>query len=211
METMSANRGISVGIIDIGIGTWASQLNIIRFLGYEAETVNEPEGLESFSHIILPGVGNFARAIEKLDSKGWRDSITNYAATGSKLLGVCLGMQLLGNSSEEGPGAGLGLLDFASISLSQDGPRRVPNIGWGKVHPKNNNQLLQNLGNDPRFYFVHSFAVPAQVDSAVGISQHNSEFASVVSKGNISGVQFHPEKSHRFGMRLFENFLIQDR
>ena len=206
---MSGHTQVSVGIIDLGIGTWASQVNIIRFMGYKVETVIDPRNLPEFTHAILPGVGNFARAAERLNSNGWRESIREYADNGSKLLGVCLGMQLLGQSSEEGPGSGLGLLDFECTTLDSDGLRRVPNIGWGRVQSTVNHSLLRDLGDNSRFYFSHSYSVPAGVDSTVGITEHNSIFSSVVAKGNISGVQFHPEKSHRYGMRLFENFLNQ--
>ncbi len=206
---MSGHSQVSVGIIDLGIGTWASQVNIIRYMGYKVETVMDPIHLSKFTHVILPGVGNFAKAAEKLNSNGWRESIKGYAENGSKLLGVCLGMQLLGKSSEEGPGVGLGVLDFNCRILDSEGLRRVPNIGWGQIQSTQDHPLLRDLGENARFYFSHSYSVPAGLDSTVGTTEHNSIFSSAISRDNVSGVQFHPEKSHRYGMRLLENFLNQ--
>jgi len=210
VNTMVSSANPRVGVVDADIGTWPSSIKMIDSLGYSVNRVSDPSALGSFSHIVLPGVGNFEYASRKLQDNGWMEALRSYADKGKALLGICLGMQLLGNSSEEGSGQGLGLLDFASAKLSVVGPRRVPNIGWAKVTPTSDNSLLRNFEDEARFYFVHSYAVPKDAPSAIGLSMHNDQFSSVVASGNIAGVQFHPEKSHRFGMKLFENFLEQD-
>jgi imidazole glycerol-phosphate synthase subunit HisH len=198
---------LNVGVVDAGIGTWPSSIKMIDSLGYRVSRVSQPQDLNSFTHIVLPGVGNFEAASRKLEEGGWMEAIRNVAQLGKPLLGICLGMQLLGNSSEEGQGHGLGLLDFRSERLEAVGPRRVPNIGWASVEQVRKHDLFRDFEAEARFYFVHSYAVPENAPSCLGITLHNNEFASVVSHENVIGVQFHPEKSHRFGMKLFENFL----
>lgn len=198
-----------VGVVDAGIGTWTSIINMLSHMGLSAHRANSTESLESFSHLILPGVGNFQSATIVLEKEGWKDAVLDYAQTGKPVLGVCLGMQLLGIGSEEGAGSGLGLLNFSASALSQGGPRRVPNFGWARLEPQIEHPLLSDFEPDARFYFVHSYAVPSTSDDSIATSMHNDKFSSVVGKDNVLGVQFHPEKSHRFGMKLFENFVGQ--
>jgi glutamine amidotransferase len=198
---------VKVGVIDAGMGTWPSTINMVSAIGFEAERVNEPEDAMKFTHLVMPGVGSFQAGSQKLASTGWLDAARDFASSGKSLLGICLGMQLLGASSEEGQGRGLDVLSFSSERLQVGGSRKIPNIGWATVQSTTDHPLLRNLGDDARFYFVHSFAVPVETKETIGITQHNEPFTSVVAKGNVMGVQFHPEKSSRFGMRLFENFL----
>jgi glutamine amidotransferase len=195
-----------VGIVHSGIGTTASMLNMFRHIGVDAELTREPSSLAAYSHLVLPGVGHFSEGSRRLADGGWVDPILAFAQTGKPVLGVCLGMQLLGESSEEGAGEGLGLLPFSLKKLPADAGVPVPHMGWNTLTEADDSSGLLEMDDDARFYFVHSFAVDASDPSALAITQHGREFASVVGRDNVQGVQFHPEKSHRFGMALLSNF-----
>lgn len=196
-----------VGVVDYGVGTWTSVVNMLDSIGVNAVSCQDPNQLTKFSHIILPGVGNFSVAAGQLDRMAWRHYLTERVSAGVPLLGICLGMQLLGATSEESAGNGLGLIPFASKKLSKDGTLRVPHMGWNSVEIQSEHSIFTGWMPDFRFYFVHSFAVPISGESTIGVSIHNEPFSSVVAKENLVGVQFHPEKSHRFGKRLLENFV----
>jgi glutamine amidotransferase len=196
-----------VGVVDYGVGTWASVINMLGTSGIEAAPCVDPRSLSRFSHIILPGVGNFSVAETELKKRGWSQAILNRVASGVPTLGICLGMQLLGEGSEESLGNGLGVMPFRSRKLSEEGTLRVPHMGWNTVEIQSDHKIFAGWTDEFRFYFVHSYAVPLIGDSTIGISMHNEPFSSVVAKDNVVGVQFHPEKSHRFGKKLLENFV----
>ena len=201
-----ASESVLVGVVDYGIGTWTSVVNMLDSIGVDGESCGDPEQIDRFSHLILPGVGNFSVASSRLDTLGWRSALTARAEFGIPFLGICLGMQLLGTGSSEGEGEGLSLLNFKSEPLSSDGDLRVPHIGWNTVRETSEHQIFNGWTEEFRFYFVHSFAVSASCPESIGITEHNMPFSSVVAKGNIVGVQFHPEKSHKYGQRLLSNF-----
>ena len=195
-----------VGIVHSGIGTTASMLNMFRHIGCQAELAVTPDGLDRYSHLVLPGVGHFSEGSGRLASGGWREPIIEFARTGKPLLGVCLGMQLLGTGSDEGPGEGLGLLPIRLQKLESKPGTPVPHMGWNTVATVRAPSQLLDDDEDARYYFVHSFAASATSPEAQGITQYGVPFASVVGHDNVYGVQFHPEKSHRFGMSLLRNF-----
>jgi glutamine amidotransferase len=199
--------GPNVGVVNYGIGTWTSVVNMLESIGVQAESCSTPETLSSFTHIVLPGVGNFSVAALTLEHQGWPSAIKTFSLTGKPVLGICLGMQLLGEESSESPGKGLGLMRFGSKKLSEEGKFRVPHMGWNTVEIQSDHKIFAGWTDEFRFYFVHSYAVPLIGDSTIGISMHNEPFSSVVAKDNVVGVQFHPEKSHRFGKKLLENFV----
>lgn len=201
---MSSNSYI--GVVDYGVGTWTSVVNMLDSIGVVGESCANPDELSRYSHVILPGVGNFSAATARLNALGWRGALQAKAASGVPILGICLGMQLLGSGSEEGEGEGLSLLDFRTEKLSNSGDFRVPNIGWNVVQRKADHAIFQGWTDDFRFYFVHGFAVPESCPDSIGTTVHNNRFTSVVAKDNIVGVQFHPEKSHKYGQRLIQNF-----
>jgi len=196
-----------VGVINYGVGTWTSVVNMLGTLGLDAEPCKDPDSLLRFSHIILPGVGNFSIAATVLKEMGWTEAIQDRISAGIPTLGICLGMQLLGEGSEESPGEGLGRMHFRSKKLSEEGGLRVPHMGWNTVEIQSDHKIFSGWTNEFRFYFVHSYAVPIIDNTTIGSSMHNETFSSVVAKENVVGVQFHPEKSHRFGMKLLENFV----
>jgi glutamine amidotransferase len=196
-----------VGVIDYQVGTWTSVVNMLEIIGAQASVCEDPEELSKFTHVVLPGVGNFFEASTKLDELGWRGPLLAKIESGAPTLGICLGMQLLGKSSEESVGDGLGVMNFKSALLSNDGPLRVPHMGWNSVQSESYHPIFKELSSDSRFYFVHSFAVPETSEDAVGYSAHNQVFTSVVARDNVVGVQFHPEKSRGYGKKLLENFV----
>jgi|688.fasta_scaffold323399_2 glutamine amidotransferase len=196
-----------IGVINYNIGTWTSVVNMLDAIGVRAVSCSNPDELSEFSHIVLPGVGNFYTASEQLDRLGWREPIKEIIKSGTPTLGICLGMQLLGQSSEESEGNGLGVLDFRSELLSNEGPFRVPHMGWNSVQDLSNHSIFDGWRPDSRFYFVHSFAVPVGSPDAIGHTNHNQLFTSIVAKENVVGVQFHPEKSRDYGRKLLENFV----
>jgi imidazole glycerol-phosphate synthase subunit HisH len=196
-----------VAIVNSGIGTTASMLNMFRHIGADAEVVNDSSKLDAYSHLVLPGVGHYTEGSRRLAEGGWNEHIVEFARTGKPVLGVCLGMQLLGETSEEGPGDGLGLIPFDLIKLPSDTGLPIPHMGWNTIVGRTKPSALLELEEEPRFYFVHSFAVDADNPYALATTEYGQRFASVVGRDNVTGVQFHPEKSHRFGMALLRNFV----
>jgi imidazole glycerol-phosphate synthase subunit HisH len=196
-----------VGVVNFGVGTWTSVVNMLESIGVDGQSCTDPQELDRFTHLILPGVGNFSAASSRLDALGWRQALIDSAARGTPLLGICLGMQLLGSESQEGEGTGLNLLDFLSEQLSTEGPLRTPHIGWNTVEQSSNHPIFKDWTEDSRFYFVHSFAVSNSCPDSIGTTSHNQPFTSIVAKKNIVGVQFHPEKSHKHGQTLLSNFV----
>ena len=200
-------------IIDYGMGNVPSILNMIRKAGGNAIISSEPEVIEGACALILPGVGSFDNAIEKLRKSGL-EKIIKQRILDDKVpfLGICLGMHLLFDSSEEGNQKGLGLIpglvkrfDFSDASMKS---LKIPHMGWNLVIPKARCKLFHDLGNEPRFYFVHSYHVVCEDPThQVATSFYGYDFACAIQKDNIYAVQFHPEKSHKFGMKLFRNFL----
>lgn len=195
-----------LGVANYGVGTWAAVVNMSETLGIDAMACHSPDALDEFSHLIIPGVGNYGRATGLINSGGWRDAITSFAVSGKPTLGICLGMQLLGLGSDEAEGEGLGLISFRTEKMSNEGDLRTPHMGWNSVEPVSDHPIFDCWDRDFRFYFVHSYAVPENATESIGLTRHNQKFSSMVAKDNILGVQFHPEKSRRFGMKLLENF-----
>jgi imidazole glycerol-phosphate synthase subunit HisH len=198
-------------VIDYGMGNPGSIQNMIRKVGGDCVISNQPEEVAAADALILPGVGSFDHGVEKLTQGGYTDALnTAVISRGVPFLGICLGMQLLFRSSEEGARAGLGWIDgdVRRFNFTEnETTHKVPHMGWNDV-TSTGNQFLGNANEELRFYFVHSFHGccddPTQV---MAYSHYGYDFVSAVARENILGVQFHPEKSHRFGMHLFRNFL----
>lgn len=185
-------------------------LNMFRHIGVEAEVTPDPSQLDRFTHVVLPGVGHYSEGSRLLSDGGWRGPIAAFAASGRPLLGVCLGMQLLGEGSDEGAGEGLGLLPFRMTLIPSAPGVPVPHMGWNTLtpvaHADRRPAGVIDAESDSRYYFVHSYAAPADSPVAVATTSYGSDFASAVGRDNIVGAQFHPEKSHRFGMALLRRF-----
>lgn len=199
-----------VGIINYGLGNLGSIQNMLKVIGEKSIISSNPEELDKCDRYILPGVGAFDAGMKKLNETGLADYIKEKAnKEKNPILGICLGMQLLGRKSEEGTLPGLGLIPFDNIRFRLDDiDLKVPHMGWDIVEFKQDNPLLSGLEGTQRYYFVHSYH--AQCDSKENVLMtcaYGYEFAASVVKDNIMGVQFHPEKSHDFGMALLRNFV----
>lgn len=202
---------MTIGVIDIDIGNIGSVFNMLKRLGVPSFAVTKPEDLVKADRIILPGVGHFSAGMKKLNDSGLAVALTEAVQKQGKLvLGICLGMQLLGEHSDEGDAKGLGWIkakvkrfDTARMQETQ----KIPHIGWTDVVLAKPSPLASLLESDPRFYFVHSYHMvcddPADV---LFTAEYGYPFTAAVAHDNVFGVQFHPEKSHVYGMKLLEGF-----
>jgi glutamine amidotransferase len=200
-----------IGIINLGLGNLKSIINVIDAIGGESLLISNPDDLIKFDKLILPGVGYFAEGVQKLKDTGfWNLILKDVIDNDKMLLGICLGMQLLCQHSEEGNVNGLGLVDATvkKFNFSDNLSLKVPHMGWNKVRISRENQLLPMDEEERRFYFVHSYkVVPNKPDISIGQSDYGGEFCAAFQQGNVFGVQFHPEKSHRFGKALIKRFV----
>jgi imidazole glycerol-phosphate synthase subunit HisH len=201
-----------ITIVDYGMGNLGSVVNMFRRIGYVANVAYDVETIFKAEKLLLPGVGSFGTAMKLIDGKGLR-GVLNEKALIEKIpvLGICLGMQLLTRSSEESPGIkGLGWIpaETKRFKFPEKDKMRVPHMGWNAVSLPKISPLTTEFATEPRFYFVHSYFV--EVDdpqNSIMRTTYGVSFDSGIQKENIYGTQFHPEKSHKFGMKLFENFV----
>ncbi len=196
-----------VGVIALGLGNIASVIRMLYWLEIPCAVVESPENISNFSHLLLPGVGHFTDGTSRL-TDSWRSKIYRCVHTGTPLLGICLGMQLLCTSSEEGAGEGLNYFSISFQRIPKHPNLRVPHMGWNEIMSSPDSLLLQGI-DSPRFYFVHSYYASGNDSACTGIANYGVSIAAVLERDNICGVQFHPEKSHRFGMQLLRNFVTQ--
>jgi imidazole glycerol-phosphate synthase subunit HisH len=193
-------------IVDYGMGNLYSVGNALAHLGQNWEVSPDPERIVQAERVILPGVGSFQEAAQRLQETGLADALRTYALKGRPLLGICLGMQLLAEWGEEGGlTPGLGLIPGTTARL-QTG-EKLPHVGWNHLAIRQSDPLLDDLPQNPYFYFVHSFVfTPQDPKHVVGDTAYGPEFCAMVRKDNLVGVQFHPEKSSAAGLRLLRNF-----
>jgi len=199
-----------ISIVDYGVGNLGSMLNMLRKIGAQAQLVSTPEQVERATKLVLPGVGSFGAGMAALRERGLVKPLRSKVRQDrTPLLGVCLGMQLLGRRSEEGQAEGLGLID-AEVRRLQPAPEsgcKVPHMGWSMLSPTRDGTLLRGLDARSRFYFCHSYhLVCADPADVLARAAYGGGFVAMVQHKNMVGVQFHPEKSHRFGMALLLNF-----
>jgi len=199
-----------VTIIDYGVGNLASIQNMLKKVGVSSQVSRDFDVILSASKIILPGVGAFDAAMEKINDLGLSPVIRDAAQKGSRILGICLGAQLLLEHSEEGVLEGLSLIKgkCAKFDAALLAPLKVPHMGWNDVHFKNPSHPLSRYNDmQPRFYFTHSYYLQCDnLDNVLATAVYGHEFACGIAQENIVGLQFHPEKSHVFGAQLFANF-----
>ncbi len=200
-----------ITIIDYGLGNIRAFLNLFKRLNIPARTATRASELADAEKLILPGVGAFDHATALLDASGMRPALDELVlGRRVPVLGICVGMQILAQRSDEGESGGLGWIPGAVRRFEPPPggtPLPLPHMGWNDVHPAKGNRLFVQLEDDARFYFLHSYyfdcARPADVSAQ---AEYGAPFACAVSAGNIHGVQFHPEKSHHWGTRLLQNF-----
>lgn len=196
-----------IAILDYGMGNRASVQNALTFLGHESVVTQDAATIASATHLILPGVGAFGDGMKAIRERGLDQVMAHEIAKGKPLLGICLGMQLLASKGEEGGlHDGLGFIPGIVRRLAA-GELRLPHVGWNDVTPKVGESLL--IGAEPHvFYFVHSFAlVPDDLQDVIATCEYGEPFVAGVRRGNVMGVQFHPEKSQGSGLGVLKNFL----
>ncbi len=201
-----------IAIVDYSMGNVGSIQRMLKKVGADSALTSNPDQLRSADKLILPGVGAFDAGMHHLRESGIKELLDDLVLEQHKpLLGICLGMQLLLDSSEEGTAAGLGWIPGRVQRFEwreNQKPLRIPHMGWNLVRPEDDSPLFHELDAQSRFYFVHSFfAVPQNISSRAAVTQYGFEFCCAVRQDQIFGVQFHPEKSHRCGLQLFRNFV----
>ncbi len=202
-----------IAIIDYGMGNIGSVSNMLKKIGRKSEITRDAEKILQADHIIVPGVGSFDTGMEQLEKLELVELIRQKALIDkTPILGICLGAQLMLNSSEEGHKQGLSLVDGEVIrfKLPIDSRLRIPNMGWNHITKVKSSPLVDLLPEEPRFYFVHSYHFNLKnPEDQLLTSEYDYSFCSAFQQENIMGVQFHPEKSHKFGMALLRNFTEQ--
>lgn len=191
--------------MDVGLGNVASVVNMLDRLGHKAECRRKPDGLTDSDRYVIPGVGAFDEGVRRLSEAGWYEHLRALPES-THVLGICLGMQLLGASSEEGTLDGLGRVraHFERFTVA---PLRVPHMGWNLVRPVNPDPIFDPDLPEWRYYFTHSYrAICDDPSVEIGRTRYGTDFVSAYRTGNTRGVQFHPEKSHRFGLSLLSRW-----
>ncbi|ACM93372.1 imidazole glycerol phosphate synthase, glutamine amidotransferase subunit [Nautilia profundicola AmH] len=199
---------MKIGIVDYNMGNLASVNNAFKKIGTEAEIVNDADKLKNYDKLVFPGVGAFGDAMEHLRETNLDEAMKEFVKSGKYVIGVCLGMQLLFESSEEfGKHKGLGIIEGNVVKFDKNKMQghKIPHMGWNKMFVKND-ALFEGV-NDPYLYFVHSYHVVCDKKYIIGKTIYEYEFVSAVNKDNVYGFQPHPEKSHNAGLKILENFV----
>jgi glutamine amidotransferase len=195
-------------IVDYGLGNLGSILNMFKRIGVEARITSNSNEIAEADKILLPGVGAFDNAMTRINESGLKEVLNTKAKVDKvPIFGICLGMQLLTRGSDEGVLAGLGWIDADTIKFPVMEGLKVPHMGWNMVIPSTPSKLTQSLPEESRFYFVHSYYVKVdKPENSILKANYGIEFDAAIQNENIYGAQFHPEKSHKFGMQLLKNF-----
>jgi glutamine amidotransferase len=197
-----------IAIVDYKIGNLFSVLNMCKYVGIDAKIVSQEEDILSADKLILPGVGHFSKGMENLRNSNLIESLNEAVIVRKKpILGICLGMQLMTNFSEEGDCEGLKWIDATTRKILIDSSLKVPHMGWNEVLFTKSSPLISEDFQNPRFYFVHSYHVVCNLkDDLLCTTQYGIELTAGFQHEHIFGVQFHPEKSHKYGMELLKKF-----
>lgn len=202
---------MNIAVIDYGMGNIGSICNMLKYIGSPYVVSSDPVEIAACDKIVLPGVGHFDLAMQNLAQRNLVDPLRQLVLEDRKpILGICLGMQLMCRASEEGTGSGLGYIDAQVIKFAPPADTRlkVPHMGWSDAEFTKQTVLSEGLGESARFYFVHSYYVTCNDPADVwATTQYGNRFVSAFVRDNIAGVQFHPEKSHKYGIQLFRNFV----
>lgn len=201
-----------VAIIDYGAGNLQSVKKALDFIGAKSIITADENEINAASHIILPGVGSFGDAMHSIREKGLEDVIKKSADGSKHFLGICLGLQLLFESSEESPGVdGLGIFKGSIVTIPKDNGLKVPHIGWNSVSLKQTDGIFEGLRDNNYFYFVHSYYLKdADEDVVAGTTEYGVPIQCAVQKGRVCATQFHPEKSSEAGLTILRNFVNRE-
>ena len=202
-----------IGIIDYDAGNIRSVEKALSYLGEKTVVSRNPETLKNADKVILPGVGSFGQAMENLHRYELVPVIQDMIKEGKPFLGICLGLQLLFESSEESPGVeGLGILKGKILKIPSSPGLKIPHMGWNSLQLQNNGRLYRNIPQDTYVYFVHSYYLQAREPEIVkAVTEYSTEIHASVEKDNVFACQFHPEKSVKFGLEILKNFAELDR
>ena len=202
---------MKIVVIDYGLGNLASVYNALKILGSEPKISDSPDDVKKAVKIILPGVGAFRDCLNGLKKRNLIDALKSALASGKVYLGICLGLQILFEASEEGNIKGLGVLKGKVKRFREEDKIKVPQIGWNKVDYRLKTEgcrLLDGIEDNSHFYFDHSYYVdPSDKDIVAATTDYGKDFTSMIRKDNIYGVQFHPERSQKMGLKMLENFI----
>lgn len=201
-----------VAIIDYGAGNLQSVKKALDFIGAESKITDNKDEINAASHIILPGVGSFANAMSCIRERGLEETIKKSADGSKHFLGICLGLQLLFESSEESPGIkGLGVFKGDIVTIPKDNGLKVPHIGWNSVKLNQTNGIFEGIKDESYFYFVHSYYLKnADEDIVAGTTEYGVPIQCAVQNGRVCATQFHPEKSSEVGLALLKNFVNRE-
>ena len=194
----------TIAVLDYGSGNLHSVSRALDHVGARVRVVEDADGIDVEDAILIPGVGHFGHCVRAIRSRGLEPTIAAFVGSGRPVFGVCVGMQVLFEGSEEDPDGGLAILPGRSRRLPPD--VKVPHIGWNDVAWRRPHPYVEGLPNGVRFYFVHSYAPDANAD-AIGLTEHGRAFTAVTARDNVFGTQFHPEKSGDAGLQLYANFV----
>ncbi len=196
-----------ISIIDYGAGNLQSVEKALRHIGCDCQVTADPGRLLASDAAVLPGVGSFGDAMDQLRSRGLEEPIHRFVESGKPFLGICLGLQILFEESQESPGVkGLGLLKGKILRLPKESGLKIPHIGWNSLEVKNREGLFAGLPEEPYVYFVHSYYLRAEEDVVTATAEYGATIHAAVRKGNLMACQFHPEKSGKTGLAILENF-----
>ena len=198
-----------ITIIDYGMGNLGSVYNMFKKIGVESKISSDLDEIRIATKLLLPGVGSFDKGMQRINDSGIKKVLDYKVLTEeTPILGICLGMQLLTNSSEEGIEKGLGYINASAKKfVFNDNKMKIPHMGWNLVHKSTKSKLTDGFIQESRFYFVHSYYVEVEnQENSILKTNYGLEFDSAIQHKNVYGAQFHPEKSHKFGMKLLENF-----
>lgn len=197
-----------IALIDYNMGNLLSVSKALEYVGGNIRVIDSPADIAKADALILPGVGNFGDGMEHLRSRGFEQPVVDAIKAGKAFLGICLGMQMLLDASEEAPGvSGLGIIKGRVIRFPE-GIEKVPHMGWNSVRIDRTCQILDGITDESYFYFVHSYyACPESDEAVIGSCEYINRFAAIIGGNNIFATQFHPEKSQNAGLRILKNFV----
>ncbi len=200
-----------IAVVDYGVGNLGSIVNMLRKIGVKAMVASSPADVRAAEKLILPGVGAFDSGMRRLRESGLLGALEEKVLRfQTPILGICLGLQLMTRRSEEGILPGLGWIEGEAVRFrvnEREGGLRIPHMGWNSIVVRRESNLFRGLDQEPRFYFAHSYHVNCGVqDDVLATCDHGYEFPAAVGRKNVLGTQFHPEKSHKYGMKLLKNF-----
>lgn len=200
---------MKIGMLDYGMGNLKSVSNAFSSLNINVQIITDSEKISSLDKLIIPGVGAFSEAISNLKENGLFDAVIDYVKTGKYTLGICLGMQLICSSSEEGGlNEGFDFIKARVMKFDDKKGFKIPHMGWNSLEIEKNDAITESISSGADVYFVHSYFVRCKNnDDIISSTNHSNQFASIIRKDNVYGMQFHPEKSQHIGLKLLENFI----